>query len=716
MRFRVVLGLILWACGGSNDDPDGGLDASSDRDVAVDGPADVRIDVPLDVPADGFVPTPPDLQLVYPAATAWSLDNSLHVSGTTRDESNVVSVVVSVAATEVEATTADDFATWNASADLALGWNDVVVRAEDDEGTSAEVTVRVLHEPHFGQPYGAAFDSVGSVAYFVDRTTQHIVGVDVETLDVVRNVSLEPIRPADGGSPAVDLAYDPALDRAYVLKRDDGPTRNRGVHAYDFATETWSVISDNTIDSSGVDFGLPGRIALKPGEAVFVHDVSLNGILRVDLDTGIRTVLSSNSVPDASPPLFDVTTDIDFDAVNDRLVALDRGSSSIFGVDVTSGARTLLTGPGIAGAAPFATVNALGVHPDGTLAYVFDRAGSRVFQVSLETGSGRILSDSGEGLVDARSLLVDAARGRVLAFDGTNGDMIGIDTASGARTLLRDQRFPRLRATAGFLAAIPHRNQLLFAGVGGVERVNAELDRTVLLSTFEGEPLRINAMASAASEIYVTLPADLMRSRFGRLDPDAAVIEIVSGPGVPDDTNPLDQIERFMIDSTARQAYIRNRESISAIDLDTGARSVVSDATTPDATLPLSNIVDLALDAERNRLILASQTYVGHALAVDLDSGARSEFSNPSAAGPAFASVVSGCAMTSDGRLYLVDGFTTIYQVDPATEARTRVELPSVMRTISHLDAYEMTVLATNESGQLLQYHPESNDAVLLHD
>ena len=28
------------------------------------------------------------------------------------------------------------------------------------------------------------------------------------------------------------------LDRVYVLKRDDGPDRDRGVHAYDFATDT----------------------------------------------------------------------------------------------------------------------------------------------------------------------------------------------------------------------------------------------------------------------------------------------------------------------------------------------------------------------------------------------------------------------------------------------------------------------------------------------
>ncbi|MCA9029142.1 MAG: hypothetical protein KDA86_28480, partial [Planctomycetaceae bacterium] len=88
----------------------------------------------------------------------------------------------------------------------------------------------------------------------------------------------------------------------------------------------------------------PVSVAVEGSGNLLVTDEGNDTLFRVDPTNGARTILSNNTTPNGTNP-FSQPTGVAVEADGDILV-VDRGLDSVFRVDPTTGARTILSGSG----------------------------------------------------------------------------------------------------------------------------------------------------------------------------------------------------------------------------------------------------------------------------------------------------------------------------------------------------------------------------------
>ena len=70
-----------------------------------------------------------------------------------------------------------------------------------------------------------------------------------------------------------------------------------------------------------------------------VEDPCLDAVVAVDLTTGARTILSNNTTPDNTTPFVN-SQGIALDATNNRALVVDITQAMVIAVDLTTGARS----------------------------------------------------------------------------------------------------------------------------------------------------------------------------------------------------------------------------------------------------------------------------------------------------------------------------------------------------------------------------------------
>ena len=182
---------------------------------------------------------------------------------------------------------------------------------------------------------------------------------------------------------------DGANDRALVVSNG-----LPGSLAVDLQTGARTIVSSNVTPDSVNPFGGPIGIALDSanGRALIVDNVR-DWVLAVNLQTGVRTILSNSTTPDAVSP-FTAPVGIALDSANGRALVVDNRLATTFAVNLQTGTRTVLSNAttpdvanpfsGPAGASPWTART-------GARWWSDNRQGA-VVAVDLQTGVRSILS------------------------------------------------------------------------------------------------------------------------------------------------------------------------------------------------------------------------------------------------------------------------------------------------------------------------------------
>lgn len=174
-----------------------------------------------------------------------------------------------------------------------------------------------------------------------------------------------------------------------------------------------------------------------------------DSIIAVDLSTGIRTVFSGPGVPDDAN-IFIVPGDIVIDPVPTRNRAILADTrNTIFEINLTDGARSILSNNTVPNDQQPDLDSPLGISLDPAnedVAYVIDSRLDNLQRINLVTGERTLVSDNaihdGPSLDEPRHLLIDSVNHRAFVSDTMPSRLFSVDLNTGIRSVLFGSDMP----------------------------------------------------------------------------------------------------------------------------------------------------------------------------------------------------------------------------------------------------------------------------------
>lgn len=630
-------------------------------------------------PADTVAPT---ARFTFPAMRAYTSAGTVRIAGTSADDRAVSSVKVN----GQDVTTTDAFATWTIDLTLADGSNAISLEAKDAAGNTTTVTTSIVRRAEIDNVAGAEADASGEKIYFVDAG-----GKAIRTLDVASGAvsDVADISRFSNGLVPLDLALDLANNRIFlgVRQAENDGSSTVGVWAYDTQQRTWSAFSDAATPASGGGPALtnPSDLVLDASrQKLYVVDW-VNGVYSVSLATGARSVLSSNTVPSATNALFAEPMDATLDVGAGTLYVVDRGTQSVFGVDVTTGARTLISRTGTQSGSGPTLGYPLAIarrSTDGQL-YVFDGAsssGQALLQVDPVTGArsafqtNAIVPQNGAFdlyTYDVRALVY--ANDALYAFETGLQAVTKAEFSPNVRTRVTNNMTPRntdprpaftARIFGGKPWLVTTDGELVEVDAGGAARLVAGAGVTGSAPVL-AYLLAFDSQANVAYGVTYNGVSQISKVNLA----NGAITAVPDGTGT-NGAPSLGYVYDLVHDAQANRLYVLTFDGVSAVDLATGVRTTWSSPASSTAA-GLSSPRQMALDRQGNRLLIADGDRE-NLIAVDLATGAFAAFSESGASGPAFTSAI-GVGVDAAGNVWAIEDRSTLYKVDRATGARTDV-------------------------------------------
>ena len=324
-----------------------------------------------------------------------------------------------------------------------------VIRVDLTTGDRAVVSGNGIGAgPAFGSPVYLDLDLATDRLFVSDTGLDAILEVDLSSGDraVVSGLGVGIGAPLDG---LTDLWFDAGMGRILALD-DQAPA----VRSIDVASGDRTLFYEFRRGAGDRDVALDAVTAAPEGtDAIFAVARGDAALLRLATPTGNRTVLADGATG-AGPALIE-PTDVQAlvpggaSGLDGQLLVVDRGLGALLTVDPLTGDRTLLSGTGTGGGAPFVDPSGVAVDFTGAVAWVTDLGTSSVVEVDLATGDRVLLSGGGAGAGPAfdspvraiqdttdprRLLVVDSGLLAVVAVQLTAGAGAG----AGDRTILSD--------------------------------------------------------------------------------------------------------------------------------------------------------------------------------------------------------------------------------------------------------------------------------------
>lgn len=405
--------------------------------------------------------TAPTVQVLFPPAASLTEGITVKVRGTATDaDSTITSLTVAgVPATSTAVPPAKSFSTWTAEVSLARGINSVVVAVTDafqnTNANAASLSIQssadltAANTPNsaipFSNPWGIALDATRNRVLVTDRNIDAVVAVDLGTgVRTILSDSSTPnaINPFSGAR-KIDL--DEANNRAFVLDDDFN-----SILAVNLTDGSRTIISDANTPANDTSnpLSLPYDMIFDSARnRLLIADNHNLGreIIAINLATGVRSVLSSDSVPDGINVLSDVGN-IALDSANNRLLVADSVLDAIVAVDLTTGARHILSGINMSGPQTSISIAfAIALNPADnqaliTTGYTLATA-LGVVAVNPTSGVRGIVSNS--TIPNANNLLirpfdfvVDSTRNQLFVVENTLKAIVVVDLATGERVIL----------------------------------------------------------------------------------------------------------------------------------------------------------------------------------------------------------------------------------------------------------------------------------------
>jgi sugar lactone lactonase YvrE len=598
--------------------------------------ADFNVTTVLDTSA-------PEVSIIFPFPSFSTTSSNIKMRGTASDPegSKITSLIVG----GVEATSDDGFATWQASVPVPLGRTTITVTVQDIEGNidtnAASVSAATGNAPDaFVTPRCIKFDRENNRAFVIDSGLDVLMAVDLTTreriilsssdvgegpnfqtptgldFDIENNrifvtdseaVALFAVDLVTGDRTIVTnnsvgedaflrapkgVAFDIDNDRALLLDDDFGIGK---VYAVDLTTG-----ARNQIDLSGVSIRDVTSIALDSANGrALVTDTKNNSLTSINLTTGERAFLSATSSTSVGggDNDFDSPMSVDIDIENNRALVVDPTIDELgvlFGVDLTTGFRQVLSGPkrdgGYVGTGQFRTdletpVSVV-LNTNSGEALLLNAESNSLLKVGLGNGDVKTISAITESiLLTPTGLALDKDSRKAFTTDLTRSALISIDLETG---------------TKGFPST----------GSNTAQGPEPELPLSLAYNPD-------NNSVFLTDSLLGLLTVDLFTGNRTIVSSDNI------GGGNVDFSSP----RSVVLDTDNNRVLVLSLGSIAAVNLSTGRRTLVSGAGKGEGPTFNTAIItsdSMVLDKENNRVFVSSAK--GFILEVDLETGDRTTF------------------------------------------------------------------------------------------
>lgn len=637
--------------------------------------------------------------ITFPSPGAVTDATTVVVRGTTSGPDTVVGVTVNGAA----ATSTDGFATWRTTVLLQPGQNAMDVTLTDDQGRQRTDAAAIEVEQVgavLRSPVRLALEPMRDSYLVLESRAQAVLRVERAT-GIARVVSGAARGSGTEFTSVVGLAYDAGGDVIYV-----GDRSRDAVFAVDPGTGDRTVLVDSAAASSQ---GLSGILAT-PVELVFddlnrrllVADSGSDTIYAIDVENGTISLISGgNNAQTAfrrgSGPSMFTASGMDWDEAGNRVVLADNQADQVIAVNLTTGNRSVLSSnsaPSQPSGPDFHTASSLVLDASRRLAYVTDieqpGAPNFVLEVDLDTGMRRVFAGPGVGtgpdLEFPTFCRFDEANRRMFVGDSYLHAVLAIDLDTGARSSFYDTAVgsgPRLVEPFGTVTDTS-RNRLLLADRSANALMAVDLDT--------GDRSVFTQFDTDTTPYDVAIDTVRDRALVTDVEQDRVLaVDLGTGASTELQVAGLSNVRHIGFDpsrdlAVVARAVVSNGRAVEvwAIDLgnpdpSTGEHpaTLLSRSSTPAAGSGpnMSDILDLCVDPGTDVALVLEGSGGNQVLAVDLDSGDRSLISGASrGSGPALQTVRSFVPRPGSPALLVLNGDgRAVVSVDLNTGDRSEV-------------------------------------------
>ncbi|WP_444929111.1 hypothetical protein ACJJIF_14850 [Microbulbifer sp. SSSA002] len=515
----------------------------------------------------------PSASIAFPASDGlWSDKEQLVVRGSANDNVGVAKVSVN----GVDATSDDDFATWQAEITLEEGTTTSInIEVTDVNGNTSPAAASVSVNSYDGFN---SYRFCGPLAFDSDRNLAY-------TFNPTRVLNLESMREdyiSSEFSDVVGAEFDQATGNFLIIQNDQ-------LISVDREFNSLNIISESGDDS--LSFGSRPQISIDVSSGdIYVQNYFPSYLIKVDPTTGEREKISSFNYEDGSSVGY---FNQGFEIVDGRFFVVSE--DGLLELNPVTWQATELSGTSVGSGESLQSLTGLTIDLEANLAYATDFHG-KVLEIDLVSGNRKLLSsvfDTGSDNLDfdyARNGIIDTGKS-ILVNSCSTGHTFLVSKEDGSRILVSEK----------------------IRGEGPLLSTNTDLvydeynERLLLLNDNYAESRYSNFEYKKIDQIIAIYPQSGNR-------------EIISGPNKGEGL-----IEEYFhdlaVDKRNGDIYVIEPDSQSIVKVDpiTGNRSIASggDIGSGDA---FNGVSGIAIDTLKDRILTVSGNYL---TSVDLQSGNR---------------------------------------------------------------------------------------------
>lgn len=313
--------------------------------------------------------------------------------------------------------------------------NDVMYCSEDGRGDVMAVELstgnRTILSTGLSSPHNITMDKPNNTLYVGSTGSDSITAIDAATGDQT-------------------LISDNSKGLGLTLNSLGGiafDETNQRLIMSEFLADTIMFIDIQSGDRTLLEYGLPGEgdhfsspwdLAFDAAtNAAFIiqdDDVELDGIIKIDLSNGDRSIISSATTGTGTN--FDNTLMFDVNVENNLAIVTDEDLRAVFSVELTTGNRTILSDDTTGEGQNFEGSYDAVIDYDNNRAFIADAG---IYSVDLTSGDRTLISADGNGFDFVTAMMHDTDNNRLLAIDDEYQAVVAVDIESGVRTVISSE-------------------------------------------------------------------------------------------------------------------------------------------------------------------------------------------------------------------------------------------------------------------------------------
>jgi len=461
-----------------------------------------------------------------------------------------------------------------------------------------------------------------------------------------------------------------------------------------------TITSDNS-DGLLPRFSSPKDLAIdSENNIVYISDFHLQGVMAIDLSSGKRTIVTSPEI--GHGPNFSIADTLVIDKMENRLLVADPHLTGIISVDLNTGNRELIGSE--SWVMPYTNFHSIALNEEARKVYLGD-GGNRIIELELESGLSSDIApqftfgdDISISLI--KDICVDSLNNRLLVLDEKNNGLISIDVDTRNKHLvaygIKGEKFysSGLRS----LTCNNTEQKIIIADQNQGQIIEADLsvgDNHIVSGTSIGNGYKLNHIAGIDLDIEGGVIA--MSNHTDSLDGSLALIDIYNGDRIEISSSQDESIKRsffslgdIQLDINKNQAYVLNGlsnlpSSIVQVDLTTGIRNTLTSESIGEGDFFERQGIN-DIVLDKNENKIYALGIENDILAVDLSNGNRSVISSPMKGQGVSFYYPKSIDLDKNTNTLFVGGLSNLYSVDINNGNRDLLWSSSNFGYISALD------------------------------